>query len=153
MVVAPVPRWLSASGTGSVLGTDAEHVDRKTYVLHNKLWSLFLTNLDSVHFYKSEYFYVLFLEFKLCWRLFLQIYRLEKLQVRTWSVQVFPNIFSTVRCIASLYEPTCKVGNHYSVTWLLNTRQANFKAKYSTPVRPRTIDFTLVLCIANYCIL
>lgn len=40
----------------------------------------------------------------------------------------------------------------YLTSQALNTRQANLKAKYSTPVRPRTIDFTLVLCIANYCI-
>lgn len=43
----------------------------------------------------------------------------------------------------------------YFTSKALNTRQVNFKAKYSTPVpvRTRTIDFTLVLCIANYCIL
>lgn len=41
----------------------------------------------------------------------------------------------------------------YFTSKALNTRQVNFKAKYSTPVRTRTIDFTLVLCIENYCIL
>lgn len=72
-----------------------------------------------------------------------------------WYVKhVFPSL---VRYIKSLYEVTCKVGLslfgylvRYFTSQALNTRQANFKAKYSTPVRPRANDFTLVLCIANY---